>query len=90
MSHQANDDHEHAATDREPFSVQSDALDPTVAAELDAAYANKETVLYEGTPWLVQKVEVHRDPGPGAELKRFTLIPATEAAGGSKASEGEA
>lgn len=67
--------------DREPFSVQSDALDPAVAAELEEAFRTKETIVYEGAPWLVQKVETHRDPGPGAELKRFTLIPADPAAG---------
>lgn len=61
---------------REPFSVQSDALDPAVAAELEAAFRSKEVVQYEGSPWLVQKVEAHRDPGPGAQLQRFTLIPA--------------
>lgn len=61
---------------REPFSVQSDALEPEVAAELEKAYRSKEAVHYNGSPWLVQKVEVHRDPGPGAQLQRFTLIPA--------------
>ena len=61
---------------REPFSVQSDALDPEVAAELEAAFRSKEAVQYEGSPWLVQKVETHRDPGPGAQIQRFTLIPA--------------
>ena len=61
---------------REPFSVQSDALDPAVAAELEAAFQSKEVVRYEGTPWLVQKVETHRDPGPGTQIRRFTLIPA--------------
>ena len=61
---------------REPFSVQSDALDPSVAAELEAAFESKEAVRYEGAPWLVQKVETHRDPGPGTQIRRFTLIPA--------------
>lgn len=76
---------------REPFSVQSDALDPELAAELDAAFRNKATVQYEGSPWLVQKVEVHRDPGPGVEIKRFTLIPAEEdAAEGDQASSDQA
>ena len=61
---------------REPFSVQSDALEPAVAAELEAAFKSKEAVEYEGSPWLVQKVETHRDPGPGVQVQRFTLVPA--------------
>lgn len=61
---------------REPFTIQSDALEPEVAAELEEAFRTKATVEFEGSPWLVQKVEAHRDHGPGTQVQRFTLIPA--------------
>lgn len=73
----AHDESSHAG--REPFTVQSDALDPELTAELELAFRQKETVRYEGSSWLVQKVEAHRDHGPGTDVKRFTLIPAEEA-----------
>ena len=63
---------------RRPFTILSDGLDPAVAAELQEAFRQKTTVIYEGSPWLVQKLEAHRDHGPGTQVQRFTLIPATE------------
>ena len=70
---------------RKPFTILSDGLEPEVAAELQEAFRRKSTVHYEGSPWLVQKLEAHRDHGPGTQVQRFTLIPAkeTDAADGS-------
>lgn len=59
----------------EPIVVQSDALDPEVAAELERAFEEERVVMYQERPYVVQKLEGHVDPGTGAPVQRFELLP---------------